>query len=159
MWNFLNRTIFQQNLRLSIILKKFLKLPDFLILIVIKRILIKNLVLINMMILPAMNFLKIITRKSPGKIALATYFRVPCTLSFCQKSEKTDEAIVQSKKPYFWHFLAQICPKMFIENWALSNLGHCHFASVCKISWKSIKYSSRNSSTVFPAKIACSGDF
>ena len=138
------------------ILKKFLKFPDFLILI------------LNSYKKPCIDkyddsawneFLENNNLEKSGKIASATYFREPCTLSFCQKSEKTDEAIVQSIKPYFWHFLAQICPKMFIENWALSNLGHCHFASVCKISWTSIKYSSRNSSTVFPAKIACSGDF
>ena len=50
--------------------------------------------------------------------------------------------------------------KMFFENRAPSHFRYCHFASVCKISWKNIKYSSKNSrNAVFPAKIGCSGDF
>ena len=48
----------------------------------------------------------------------------------------------------------------FFENRARPHFRHCRFASVCKISWKNIKYSSRNSrNTVFPAKIGCSSDF
>ena len=34
---------------------------------------------------------------------------------------------------------------MLFENRAPSHLRYCHFASVCQISWKNIKYSSRNS--------------
>ena len=50
--------------------------------------------------------------------------------------------------------------KIFFENRNPSHFGHYHFASVCKISWKNIKHSSRYSRfTVFPAKIGCSGDF
>ena len=46
------------------------------------------------------------------------------------------------------------------ENSALSYFRYCHFALVCKISWKNIKYSSRDSrNTVIPAKIGCSSDF
>jgi hypothetical protein len=49
---------------------------------------------------------------------------------------------------------------MFFENRARPHLRHCHFASSCHISWKNIEYGSRNSrNTVFPAKIAFSGDF
>ena len=46
----------------------------------------------------------------------------------------------------------------FFENRAQSHFRHWHFASMCQISWKNIKNSSRNSrNTVFPAKIGCSG--
>ena len=41
---------------------------------------------------------------------------------------------------------------MFFKNWARSHFRHYHFASVCKISWINVEYSSRNSrNTVFPA--------
>ena len=66
-----------------------------------------------------------------------------------------------AKKPVFRHISGILGRKnMFFENRARSHFRHCHFASVCKISCKNIKYSSRNSrNTVFPAKIGCSGDF
>ena len=54
-----------------------------------------------------------------------------------------------AKKPVFPAFSAG---KMFFEYRALSHFKHCHFASVCKISWKNINYSSINlRNTVFPA--------
>ena len=47
---------------------------------------------------------------------------------------------------------------IFSGNRTLPHFRYWHFASVCKISWKNIKYSSRNSrNTVFPAKISRSG--
>ena len=51
-------------------------------------------------------------KKFSGKNSMfRSHFRVPCSLSFCQKSEKTNEAIcTKSKKPIFRQFFAQIGP-------------------------------------------------
>ena len=57
-----------------------------------------------------------------------------------------------AKKPVFRHFRPEY---MFFENWAPPHFRYCRFASVCKISWKNIKYSSRSSrNTVFRWKSA-----
>ena len=45
-----------------------------------------------------------------------SHFRVPCSLSFCQKSEKTNEAILnKSKKPYFNAVFGPNLPKKFFS--------------------------------------------
>ena len=79
-----------------------------------------------------------------------------CYYAFLNKeSVKTNDEISRKHKkngfsgifPAFWKSGSGIFGrnKLFFENWARSHFRHCHFASVCKISWKNIKYSSRNS--------------
>ena len=43
---------------------------------------------------------------------------------------------------HFRHFRPE---KMFFQNRAPAHFRYCHFALMCKIPWKNIKYSSRNS--------------
>ena len=92
-----------------------------------------------------------------------SYFGHCYYASLCKKSGKTNDEISRKcqKTGFSGKFPAFSAGKnMFFENRALSHFIHSHFASVCKISWKNVKYSSRNSrNAVFPAKIGCSGDF
>ena len=101
-------------------------------------------------------------KKFFSKIGLGHVLNIMNT-HLCAKNQK--KLMIKSrenaKKPvfpaYFRHFRPE---KNFFEHRAPSHFRYYYFASVCKISWKNIKYSSRNSrNTVFPAKIGCSGDF
>ena len=82
---------------------------------------------------------------------------------FVQKIRKNKcSNLEKMPKNRFFRYISGIFDRknMFFENRARSHFRHCHFSWVCQISWKNIKYSSRNSrNTVFPAKIGCSGDF
>ena len=54
------------------------------------------------------------TKKNFPERLFRQLFRTNCPLSFCQKLEKTNEAILHKvQKPIFRQFLAQICPKKF----------------------------------------------
>ena len=78
----------------------------------------------------------------------------------CAKIQKNDKISTKCQTTGFFQHISGIFGQknIFFKNRALSHFEHYHFASVCKILWKNIKYRySRN--TVFPAKIGCSGDF
>ena len=101
-------------------------------------------------------------KKFFSKIRLGHVLSIPNTHLCAKNQEKLMmKSRENAKKPVFPAYFRHFRPEnMFFENWAPSHFRHCYFATVCKISWKNIKYSSRNSrNTVFPAKICCSGDF
>ena len=74
------------------------------------------------------------------------FFRTHFPLSFCQKLEKTNEAILHKVQKTlflggFWPKFAQ--KNFFSENRAPSHFGHCHFASLCQKSAKNNEPTSR----------------
>ena len=95
-------------------------------------------------------------KKSPQKLDSAIFWALLIRV-FVQKIRRNKWWNLEKmpKTRFSGIFPAFSAEKIFFENWSPSYFRYCHFTSVCKIWWKNIKYSSRNSrNTVFPVKSA-----
>ena len=101
-------------------------------------------------------------KKFFSKIGLGHVMSI-ANMHLCAKNwKKLMMKVREMAKNQFFRHISSIFGRKntFFENRTRSHFRHCHFSWVCQISWKNIKYRSRNSrNTVFPAKIGCSGDY